>query len=102
MSTGSRKEPLGERRETMPTGLVAQHALAGDPVQLEDPARAGERLVSVVRVVAAPKRDQGSLFGRDLGDDVLEVRPRSKQAKPAARLLPRRIHVEQDRDNLRG
>src|SRR4051794_37666705 len=80
---------LEESRDAMTPLLVVQDLPARDPVHLDHPARPDERFVAMPRVVAPPEADQGPLLRRDFDDDVLEVRPRTKEPQAAAGLLPR-------------
>ena len=86
-------------------GMVPQHrdlpvALRGEPVELNDTAFAGERLVTVPGIVAALEREQRARDRRNFEDDVVEVVCRAQQAQPAARLPPRLVHVDEDGDDL--
>src|ERR1700722_2543770 len=85
--------------------VVAQHrhpaiAFRSDPVELDDPAFAGERLVPVPGIVGPFEREQRSLRRRDLHDHVVEVVGRFQQTQATAGILPARVHVDKDRDDL--
>src|SRR3984957_10366611 len=85
--------------------MMAQHrhppiAFRSDPVELDDPALAGEGLVPVPRVVGALERQQRSLGRRHLHDHIVEVVGRLQEAQAAAGILPTRVHVDEDGNNL--
>ncbi len=70
------------------------------PVELNDAPRSDERLVAVVRIVAAAERHQSPFDRRYFDENVLNISGRAQQAETAAGLFPARIHVEQHRDDL--
>src|SRR5580692_6916705 len=85
--------------------VVAQHrhppiAFRSDPVELDDPAFAGEGLVAMPRIVGPFERQQRSLGRGHLHDHVVEVISRFEQAQAAAGILPSRVHVNEDRNDL--
>src|SRR5438094_8493675 len=81
----------------MPVLLAPYYRLTRNPVELNDPAWAGKRSVTVPRIIAAAKRQQRAFGWRHFENDVFETRPGSKQAKMAARRLPRRADVNRNR-----
>src|SRR5437588_10325733 len=84
----------------MPVLLAPYYRLTRNPVELNDPAWAGKRSVTVPRIIAAAKRQQRAFGWRHFENDVFQIRPGSQQAKLAARRFPSRIHVNKNSDDL--
>src|SRR5437764_427396 len=84
----------------MPVLLAPYYRLARNPVELNDPAWAGKRSVTVSRIIAAAKRQQRAFGWRHFENDVFQIRPGSQQAKLDARRFPSRIHVNKNSDDL--
>src|SRR5207248_6746402 len=84
----------------MPVLLAPYYRLTRNPVELNDPAWAGKRSVTVPRITAAAKRQQRAFRWRHFENDVFQIRPGSQQAKLAARRFPGRIHVNENSDDL--
>jgi hypothetical protein len=85
--------------------VVAQHrhpsiAFGGDPIELDDPAFASKGLVAMPGIVRALEREQGSLGRGHFHDHIVEVVGRFQEAQAAAGILPTRVHVNEDRDDL--
>jgi len=84
----------------MPVLLAPNYRLTRNPVELNDTARAGKRLVTMPRIIAAAKRQQRAFGWRNFENDVFQIRPGSQQSKLATGRLPSGIHVNKDSDNL--
>src|SRR6185437_15526395 len=94
------EQPLQGRRH-----MVAQHrhppiALGRHPVELDDPALASERLVPVPGIVGPLEGEQRSLDRGHLHDHVVEVIGRFEEAQAAAGILPGRVHIDENRNDL--
>lgn len=50
--------------------FMADHILVGDVIELDDPARADERMMAVPGIGRDFKGDEGALIGGDFGDDI--------------------------------
>ena len=62
----------------MPVLLAPYYRFTRDPVELNDAARTGERLVTVPRIIASAKRQQRAFGWRDFENDVFQIRPGSQ------------------------
>src|ERR1700722_9113435 len=85
--------------------VVAQHrhppiAFRSDPVELDDPAFASERLVAMPGIFGPLEREQRSLGRRHLHDHIVEVVGRFQESQATAGILPARVHVNEDRNDL--
>src|SRR5271166_3232255 len=100
-----RAMPLAEQALERGRDLVAQHgdaavAFRRDPVELDHAALARERLVAVPGIVGALEGQKRPGRGRNLHDRIVEAVGRFQQPQPPARMLPLRVHVDQNGDDL--
>ena len=91
----ARRGVFHPRGKAMPILLAPHHRLTRDPVELNDAARAGEWLVTMPRVIAAPKRQQRAFGRRHFENDVFQIRPGSQQSKLATGRFPSRSSCKQ-------
>ena len=95
-----RKYPLGRCRGMMAQERNLPVALRGDPIELDDPARPDEGLVTVPRVFSPFERKQRALHGRHLNEDIIQVIAGAQEAQTSTLLLPTGIDVDQHGDDL--
>ena len=87
-------------RKAVPVLLAPHDRLAGDPVELNHTAWAGERLMTMPRIIAAAEREQRA-FGRgDFENHVVEIVSGAEQPQPATGRFPPGVHVDQDSDDF--
>src|SRR5437762_3140553 len=86
-------DPLQPGGHAVPQQLSSGDGTAGDPVELNDPARSAEGQMTVVRVIAPPESDESSLDRRHFHQHVLDIVRGAKQAETTPRRLPFRVHV---------
>src|ERR1700733_12814711 len=103
--SGRARSHRGEQALQGRRDVVAQHrhppiAFRCDPVELDDAAFACKRLVPVPGIVGPFEREQRSLGRRHLHDHVVEVVGRFQESQATAGILPARVHVDKDRDDL--
>ena len=78
-------------------------ALRREPVELDDPALAGERFMAVPGIVAAFERASNvPAIGGTSAMMSLRFVGGAQQPQPPARLLPAFVHVDQHGDDLAG
>ena len=85
--------------------MMAEHgdatvALRRDPIELDDPARADKRLMTVPGIVGAFESEQRALARWNLGNHVVDVVAGPQQPEPAAWLFPAWIHINEDGNDL--
>ena len=84
----------------MPEGVEPFTALAGHPIHLQCPALTLERVMTMPRIVRPLEDEQRPVVGRDLGYEIFEVCSIAQEAKPATRVRPVLIEIEQHGDDL--
>ena len=84
----------------MAAELAADHHRVADPVQLQRAALAVVRMMTVEGSIAAPKRQHRPGERRDLSRLILEIAGTAQQPQPALGMVPHRVHVEQQSDDL--
>src|ERR1700722_1125397 len=105
LRSGRARPQGGEQTLQGRRDVVAQHrhsaiSFRSDPVELDDPAFASKGLVPVPGIVRPFERKQRTLGRGHLHDHVVEVVGRFQQAQATAGILPARVHVNEDRNDL--
>jgi len=81
--------------------LAPHHRFTRHPIELNRPARTGERLVTMPRIIAPSERQQCAFGWRHFENHIVQIVPGAQQAKAPAGRFPARIHIDKDRDDLR-